>query len=331
MQFKTTTSGDVAVASFSDNGPASKPEVVRDKDYERPGFFNLTDKQRPLTDTEGRALESLKTIWRNDPTGPLADDALMMTASHYLRIGRYSDAAQTFQLLRDEFPNSPHVKDAFILGSYVTQASYQGADYDSKKLEESRQLKETALRMFPNLTPEERARLEGEISKLEDATVGKEFNTALFWLGKGEFDSVEMVCHHIINRYPDSKYAGKSRGLLKKMPEYRKQSTLYLMMQGITADNIESIDEPQPYSALPERPELPYQQTPAPEDKPQSPQPPRYLPTLEMPKLKPIPVPRLWPEKNPEQETEQEEAPLFENPQNEGNGSGRVNLTLGTE
>ncbi|MEC9010519.1 MAG: hypothetical protein VX877_14740, partial [Planctomycetota bacterium] len=39
---------------------------------------NMTDGTRPLFDTGGRALRTLKTIWLNDPTGHLADDALML-------------------------------------------------------------------------------------------------------------------------------------------------------------------------------------------------------------------------------------------------------------
>ena len=43
---------------------------------------NFLDETRPLFDTKGRALNALKAIWLNDPTGPLADDALMLTASY---------------------------------------------------------------------------------------------------------------------------------------------------------------------------------------------------------------------------------------------------------
>lgn len=332
MQFKSTTSNDVQLAAHSDTGPSTKPQVVQNKDYERPGFFNLSSKERPLTDTEGRALEALRAIWMNDPTGPLADDAVMLTASHYLRVGRYSDAAEVFRTLREDFPNSPHVNDAYILGSYVTQASYQGADYDSKNLHEARALKETALRMFANLTPEDRARLQEELVKVDDALVGKEFSRALFYLNKGQFEAVEMVCHHIINQYPESKYAGKARGLLEMMPKLKKQSTLYLAMQRLTVDDIPSVDEAPSNGVLPERPELPYQNTitptpSAPESQEKAPQAPRYLPTLEMPKLKPVPLPRLWPEKPAQPES----APSFQNQPEQQNDTGRVNLTLGTD
>ena len=346
MQFKSTTAGEVEMASHSDTGRAGAPKVVRNEDYQRPGFFNLTDRSRPYTDTEGRALEALKAIWLNDPTGPLADDALMLTASHYLRVGRYTEAAETFKLLREEFPNSPHLKDAYILGAYVTQASYQGAEYDEKNLERSRQLRQTALNVFQDLTPEERTRLQGELEKVDDAVVAREFERALFWLHKGRIDAVEMSCYHIINKYPQSKYAGKARGLLKKLPEYRNQNTLLLALQGISIDDIESIDDPTfvPPDSRPAQPPArsttpqtaPQSVTPAPNSsatpRPAEPAPaddrpgrPRYLPAMEMPKLKPIPVPKLWPEKTPETD-----APPAKSA-DPAASPGRVNLTLGSD
>lgn len=325
MDFKTTTSEDVQVASYSDNGPSAKPEVVKNKDYERPGFFNFGDRRRPVTDTEGRALEALKAIWLNDPTGPLADDALMLTASHYLRVGRYAEASETFKILREEFPDSPHLKDAYLLGAHVTQASYQGAEYDDRNLEESKQLKSMAMSIFPNLTAEEKARLEAEMVKMDDATVARELERALFWLHKGRFDAVEMCCHQIINKYPASKYAGKARGLLKKLPEYREQNTLVLAAQGITIDSLESVEERTAPSMM-----MPEEKKPAPAEQSPAEAPaerPRYLPLMEMPKMKPIPIPKLWPEKTPEPEPES--APPFNNAPQEQ--PGQVNLTLGQE
>lgn len=350
MQFKGTTSNDVQLAEFSDTGRSARPEVVSNADYKRPSFFNLTDRSRPWSDTEGRALEALKAIWLNDPTGPLADDALMLTASHYLRVGRHAEASETFRLLREEFPNSPHVKDAFVLGSYVTQASYQGASYDDQALLESRQLKTMALNMFPNMTAEEKARIEEEIYRLDDATVARQFEMALFWLKKARFDAVEMYCHHIVNSHPESKYAGKARGLLQMIPELRKRNTLLLAMQGFSADDIPSVDEPDsmpgrtPTESLPgpgvgrslrdeerpdpaSRPSAPV--TPQePDSEPAPRQAPRYLPSLEMPKLKPIPVPRLWPQR---EDPELESAPPFDGGSGGQPEPGRVQMTLGND
>ncbi|MBL4885582.1 MAG: tetratricopeptide repeat protein [Planctomycetaceae bacterium] len=322
MDFKVTRTGDVALAAYTDNGPSSKPEVIKNKEYERPSFFNLTDKKRPFTDTQGRALEALKAIWLNDPTGDLADDALMLTASHYLRTGRYDEAAETYQLLRNEFQDSEHTKDAYVLGAYVSQASYQGAAYDGKNLTESRQLQMTALNIFPDMPAEEKKRLEQGLQKIDDAIVARDFNNAIVWLRKGEFKSVEMICYHIINTYPGSKYADKARGLLVKLPEYQTKNTLLLALDGVNADSIVPLKQLPPSLAPIPQPQI---------AKPKESKPPTRLPGYRLPPLNSIPVPNLlpsWSNDQPKEiDTEQNQ------PSSEENTSepGRVSLTLGQE
>lgn len=324
MNFKATQASDVELAAFSDDGPSSKPQLINNKEYKRPSFLNLSDKKRPTTDTEGRALEALKAIWLNDPTGKLADDALMFTASHYLRTGRYDEAAETYQLLRNEFPQSPHVKDAYVLGAYVSQASYQGASYDGKNLTESRQLQLTALTIFPDLPPEEKKRLQESLQKIDDATVAREFNRAIFWLKKGRFNAVEMTCWHIIHTYPSSKYAGKARGLLAQLPELRTKNSLLLALDGINADSIESLAE------LPEPPPVPSLAEPQEAAKP-SEQTPRRLPGYRLPKLKPIPIPNFLPSWSKDSGQDFEPDQELQSPGEETTAPGRVNLTLGEE
>ncbi|HCS54470.1 tetratricopeptide repeat protein [Rubinisphaera sp.] len=326
MDFKQTTNGEVQMAGYEENGRSGRPKIVANEEYNRPGFFNFFDKKRPTTDTEGRALEALKAIWLNDPTGPLADDALMLTASHYLRIGSHAEAAETYQLLREEFPDSPHAKDAYILGSYVTQASYQGAAYDEKNLEQSRQLKSIALASFQDLTPEERERLETELKEVEETKIAREFENALFWLGKGNFTAVEMVCHQIINTHPSSFYAGKARGLLSKLPEYQKRNTLMLAMEGVTVADIPSIDATQT-AMVPE-----YQPNPAPaktesptsEPEVEEEKKPRFFPSWGMPKLRPVP-------KDPEEDEGSNAPPFIPNPGYDEAQPGKATLTLGQE
>lgn len=87
---------------------------------------NVADRSRPVFDAEGRAIQALRSIWLHDAAGPLADDALMLSANHYLRKGDYIEAARYYRLVREQYPDSPHFKHAYILGSHVTLASYSG-------------------------------------------------------------------------------------------------------------------------------------------------------------------------------------------------------------
>ncbi len=213
-----------------------------------PNFF---DRSRPVFDTENRALEALKSIWLHDPTGPLADDSLMLTASHYLKKGRYMDADRTFSLLREEYPKSPHLKDAFMLGTHVKLMSYQGPQYDDTVLTDAGQLKATTMRLFPE---SEQARLKEELRKIEQAKAKREWETVQYWMRRGKPKSAAIYCNLLIERHPTSSFANQARELLA---ELGPDNTNHLWANYATPKKTVP-EEPEPKrSFLPEMPGLP--------------------------------------------------------------------------
>ncbi len=212
------TTGDIQQVNLED--PRSTPAAKTTKPPHGwtiiPNFF---DRTRPVFDTQGRAIQALKSIWLNDPTGPLADDALMMTASHYLRKGDYQEADRVFNILREEYPKSQHLQAAFLLGSHVKLMSYQGAGYDITQLEAARQLKASTLRLFPDLPAKER--LKGELKRIEEAKAQRDWETAQLYLRKNKLPSVAVYCNEILRRFPNTSYAKRAKDLLKELgPEY---------------------------------------------------------------------------------------------------------------
>lgn len=176
---------------------------------------NLTDKSRPAFDTPGNALDALKSIWMYDPRGPLADDAIMMTASHYVRVGNYQEADRYFSMLREEYPNSPHLQTSFVLGSHVKLMSYQGAGYDEKQLEDARQLKESTLRLFPNLP--EKDRIKDELAKIEEARAQRLWELVELY-GRKRMPKAQIIyAEELLQTYPKSSYAPQARELLAKL------------------------------------------------------------------------------------------------------------------
>ena len=176
---------------------------------------NLIDKSRPTFDTPGNALDALKSIWMYDPRGPLADDAIMMTASHYVRVGNFSEADRYFSMLREEYPNSPHLQTSFVLGSHVKLMSYQGAGYDQKQLEDARQLKESTLRLFPNLP--EKERLKDELSKIEEARAQRMWERVELYGRKRKPKAQIIYAEELLQTYPKCSYAPLARELLAKL------------------------------------------------------------------------------------------------------------------
>jgi len=212
-------SRDVQQVNFDDPQSTPPPESKEKKSWDPslavPILPNFFDRTRPVFDTTGQALRALKTIWLNDPTGPLADDALMLTASHFLRKGDYKEADRFFSILREEYPKSPHLEGAFVLGSHVKLMSYQGALYDGKNLEEARQLKESALRLFPDHV--DRERLRREMKEIDEARAQRDWEQAQYYMKRKNRRGTAIYCQEVIKNFPETSYAERARQLLAEL------------------------------------------------------------------------------------------------------------------
>lgn len=208
------TVGDVQQVNLEE--PDKNDSVKRDKPpHSNPILPNFFDRSRPVFDTTGRALAALKAIWLNDPTGSLADDALMLTASHHLRTGNHMEASRNFTLLREEYPKSEHLQAAFVLGSHVKLMSYQGEAYDAKVLDEAEKLKQSTLRLFPNIP--ERERIEKELRTIYEAKAKRDWSLVEFYQRKKNQRAIAVYCKEIIRNYPASSYAVRAQELLSQI------------------------------------------------------------------------------------------------------------------
>jgi len=213
------TASQIQPVNFDD--PSSTP--VPKLDYKEPSGItytvpilpNFTDKTRPWFDTQGRALDALKSIWLNDPTGPLADDALMLSASYYLRKGDFVEADHLYDLLRKEFHHSRHMENAYVLGAHCKLMSYQGPEYGSTELEEAKKLMEQTLRLYPNRP--DRARMEGDLKKIEVAKAAQIWADVKFWKTKEKPKAVAISCKQVIQKFPNTEYARMAREELAKI------------------------------------------------------------------------------------------------------------------
>lgn len=193
----------------------ARKRAERPLSHRMPLIPNLSDRSRPYFDTEGRGVEALRSVWLKDPTGPLADDALMLSASYYLRKGDYVEADRFFTLIRDEYPDSPHFRNAFVFGSHAKLVSYQGPDYDGAQLLAARDLKESTLRIFKDFP--EREMMQEELRLIYEEEARKKWERALFWEKKRNAKAVSIECREILRRYPTSEAADKARQKLAEL------------------------------------------------------------------------------------------------------------------
>ncbi|QDS97854.1 outer membrane protein assembly factor BamD [Adhaeretor mobilis] len=170
---------------------------------------NLLDKRRPLFDTLGRAIKNYENIRLNDPTGPLADDAVMATANSYFIRGRYVDADYHYDLLRKEFPRSEHQYEAHLLGLECKLRRYEGSDYDGTSLQEGKKLAKQLRRQFGvELDAEQRQRIREREGRLEQLLATRDIDQAVYHEGKKEYGSAKFYYSLVAKNYPQTE-AGK--------------------------------------------------------------------------------------------------------------------------
>lgn len=159
---------------------------------------NFTDRTQPVFDTWGNAIKAYESVRLHDPTGPLADDALMAAGNAYFVKGRYEDAAYQYDVLRKEYPQSEHQYEAHRLGMKAKQLMYQGALYDGTPLNEAAELADALLRLFPKAPPEERQRVLEEKNRMVQQQAEREWAIAQFYEKKRLYGAARMYYRSLI-------------------------------------------------------------------------------------------------------------------------------------
>lgn len=173
---------------------------------------NFIDRTRPLFDTIGRSMKNYENIRLNDPTGPLADDAIMAMGNSYFLRGRYGDADLQYELLRKEYPRSDHQYDAHILGLQCKLRKYQGPDYDGTPLEESQVLvKQLKVQFSGQLDGDQRERLAEVDAMLKKEIATRDFQMAQHFDGIEEYGSARMYYARVMKEYPQTPLAEQSK------------------------------------------------------------------------------------------------------------------------
>ena len=174
-----------------------------------PNFFDDT---RPLFDTLGRSIKTYENIRLNDPTGPLADDAIMATANSYFVRGRYVDADQQYDLLRKEYPRSSHQYNAHLLGLRCKLLKYQGPDYDVTPLDEAKQLvKQLKMQFGGELDAQQRQELAAVDGQLVRELATRDYKMAQRYDNLREYGSARYYYSQVVRDYAQTPLADQSR------------------------------------------------------------------------------------------------------------------------
>lgn len=179
---------------------------------------NLTNETKPWWDVTGNAHAVMQSVWINDPTGPLADDSVFATANDYFVNGRFIEADEYYEQLREDYPKSEHLANAFLLGLQAKLATYQGPDYDPTPLLESEKLIEQALLQFPTQLANERDRIMETRQRIQKLKAERDLFMGEFFAKKKYFQSAAHYHRRVLETAPNTELAAQAQA---SMEEYR--------------------------------------------------------------------------------------------------------------
>ena len=189
-------------------------------------MVNFFDKTRPTFDTEGRALKTIETIAQHEPSGPIADDAIMLAGAYKFsqeNPDKYFLAANDYEQVVLNQPKSEHADKAYFLGVQAYLKSYRGTQYDPSELNKAEQLAKAALAR-KSLTGEQRTKLEQDLKDIEMQRAERDFARGQDYVNMRRRNAARFYFGQVVSKYPETEWAKKAKVELQKLggpePEY---------------------------------------------------------------------------------------------------------------
>jgi outer membrane protein assembly factor BamD (BamD/ComL family) len=179
---------------------------------------NFTDKTRPIFDTWGWALKAYEHVRMNDPTGPLADAALMASANSYFVNGHYEEAGYHYDLLRKEYPKSEFFLKASLLTMEAKERGYQGPMYDGTPLKKAIEVADQVLSRFGKTLGPEREKVIEAKNRFVEQMAEREWSYGQYYDHGSFYGAARYYYRSVIETYPQTQAAVAAR---KRMDEIK--------------------------------------------------------------------------------------------------------------
>jgi outer membrane protein assembly factor BamD (BamD/ComL family) len=172
-----------------------------------------------LFDTWGNALKAYEHVRLNDPTGPLADDALMAAGNAYFVHGRYEDAAINYDMLRKEYPKSEHQKNAHLLGLESKQRMYQGPLYDGAPLKDASEIADQTLLRFGPTLGADRDQVIAAKNRFVEEQAQRDVAVAQYYEKNRYYGAARYYYTGLLEKYPQTRSAAVAKERLEQIKD----------------------------------------------------------------------------------------------------------------
>ena len=189
---------------------------------------NLTDKKRPLNDTENHGKRVLEKMLLDSPTGRLADDVTMDIANTEFKRENWNEALDRYRDLISVYTDSPHQFDAHFLGAKSALLAYQGPQYSAEPLEQADKLLKQMVRQFSKQASERKEPIAEMLAEVKYRQAERLYDEATYRNNKQEYAAAIVYCDRILDNYPDTPFADRAQQIIDKAEGKPSVPTPYL-------------------------------------------------------------------------------------------------------
>jgi tetratricopeptide (TPR) repeat protein len=189
----------------------------------------------PAVDVAGHALTVYEHVRHHDPTGPLADDAVMRIADYHDSQGNYEEAAIYYDQLIDELPKSPLLRQAYEKTIQAKLKAYMGPDYNASGLEKARAQIHQAMTLFPERQTSSSEMFSKALDLIDDQDAEITFRRGEFYRQTGYPGAAELCYGEVRARWPRSAWAEQSKSRLDEialMPRKKVEPSRIMTLPG---------------------------------------------------------------------------------------------------
>lgn len=187
---------------------------------------NVFDRTRPWFDTLGNARKAYESVHMHDPTGPLADDAVMASANSYFIREQFDDADHYYTILRTDYPKSPFQLQAHLLGLQSKLGSYQGAEYGGEPLADAKDLSEQILTQFGSQLGEDRQRILHSREGIQEELARRDYVMAEYYERTGYHQAARFYYGVVVEDHPGTQVADLAQNRLASLEGLPDQTSI---------------------------------------------------------------------------------------------------------
>jgi tetratricopeptide (TPR) repeat protein len=149
------------------------------------------------------------------PGSHVAERALFELAEYYYRKAELRQAATTYGIILEVFPDSRHRRRAMEQRVYANIAQFKGPRYDGSGLVEAAALIREYSRRWP--ADAQRAGLDSALlARLDESAAAQMLETARWYLRRGDPVSARFTLRRLVRKHPDTVSASRALDLMDR-------------------------------------------------------------------------------------------------------------------